>query len=134
MDLCLLRIVYFSCYQKASLCAQGTVRPNNIKTSECETETGLLRARRWVAHALKTPQIPESCQQSPFLRKVSEGCGCCKLLGVGSFAQGVGSWSGNDVPEAPRYNFLPPRSWFWLREDRSQLEAPSGPNPQNLPS
>ena len=85
----------------ACLCARCTVRPSNTKTSEFGAEKALLQghARRRVAHALKSPELPESFQQSPFLGKVREGVvSCCKLLGVTSFVLEVRSRSGQDVP------------------------------------
>ena len=47
---------------------------------------------------LKNPQIPESCQQSPFLRKVRKGLVVANFLVLGPLLKGLGSWSGKDVP------------------------------------
>lgn len=55
---------------------QHTVRPNNTKMLEFGTEEDSLQghAKKRVARALKS-QAPQSSQQSPFMRKVSEGPG-----------------------------------------------------------
>ena len=72
---------------------------------------------------------------------------CCKHLSVKAFALQVRSWSGNQVPinlhqmnvilwqekPGPQTQLLPCQSPV-LRGGKSQLQAPSGPGPQMLPS
>ena len=50
------------------------VRPNSTKTLEFGAQKGLLQgpARRWVAHALKTP-TPRELSAKPFYRKGEGG-------------------------------------------------------------
>ena len=75
----------------------------------------------------KSPKLPKSSQQSPFLGRRREGHSCCcQQLGVRSFVLEVRPWSGKDVTinlhkqmlfsvltrkgNIPRHNFHPLRS------------------------
>ena len=62
----------------ASPCARHTVRPINSKHyNELGTEKGLLHihARRWVAHALRTPTLMKPFSKPPEKQKLRDGCG-----------------------------------------------------------
>ena len=55
----------------ASSCAQGTVRPNSPEMLEFGAEKCLVqgharRVAQWVAHARKSPELPEGFQQGIF--------------------------------------------------------------------
>ena len=67
----ILNIILFDMLPNASSCAQCTVRPNATETSEFGAEKGLFQgyARRWVAHAQKTPNSPKGFSKA--------FCCCC---------------------------------------------------------
>ena len=108
-------------------------------------------ARRWVAHALRSTKLLKTFSKD-LLKAKGEGgtwLTVVNFLVVRSFALEVKPWSGNNVPanlrqmlfsiltrkdKVPRLKFHPSRSRSWLREERSQLAAPSGPGPHVLPS
>ena len=60
---------------------------NNIKPLDSGTEQGLLQvhARRWVAHALRTPKLLKAFSKALFKQKVNG-------VGVGAWLAVVDSW------------------------------------------
>ena len=103
---------------------------NNIKALELETEKGILQghARRWMAHALRSPKLLKAFIKA-LLKKLMrrEVASCCELFGVKSFVLEVRSWSDNNVPVSPyQVNFYS-LSWQEKQGPKAQLSPPKVP-------